>query len=161
MQAASLTRCAQKTRIISTNHHTPWVHKHTQVECETTYTHTEALAINHNYTHTHCCCAYLPTIGPDPDTACQCTSLHEPQAAGARRRNRWVPAVWMWALGTQLLYCNTCTRVLVYTHTCMNTNSFKLFDCAHVYNTSRIYWHSFSETIWQLKMWGLKFKRDS
>ena len=29
----------------------------------------------------HCCCAYFPTIGPDPDTACQCTSLHEPQAA--------------------------------------------------------------------------------
>lgn len=41
-----------------------------------------------------------------------------PWATGrrSRRRNRWVPAVWMRAPGTQLLYCNPHTH----THTCMH-----------------------------------------
>lgn len=59
-------------------------HTHIHKSSAKPHIHTGALGHHkpHSYTHAHCFCAYLPTIGPDPDTACQCTSLHEPQAAG-------------------------------------------------------------------------------
>lgn len=65
-----------------------------------------------------------------------------PWATGrrSRRRNRWVPAVWIRAPGTQLLYCTTHT----YTHThlhCMHEylTSFKLFNCSSAYTVSSTY----------------------
>lgn len=70
-----------------TNIHTvlhTYTHRHTRVQCKTTYTHTGGLTLHKPHSCAHdacCCCAYFPAIGPDPDTACQCTSLHEPQAA--------------------------------------------------------------------------------
>lgn len=75
MQGAELGQMHTQTCIIHTN----------GVESSAKpHIHTGALGHHkpHSYTHAHCFCAYLPTIGPDPDTACQCTSLHEPQAAG-------------------------------------------------------------------------------
>ncbi len=138
---------------VHTSMHYPhtWLYTHESVDRHTQtnthessakpHIHTVALARHkpHSYTHAHSCSAYLPAIGPDPDTACQCTSLPEPQAAGAEEETDgyqlfgWEPCVHS--------YCIASTPpppTHTHTHTCMKTNSFKLFNCVHVYTASRI-----------------------
>lgn len=84
MQNAARARCTH-TRIIHTPMSPPpQTHTHIHDSSAKPHIHTGALARHkpHSYTHAHSCSAYLPAIGRDPDTACQCTSLPEPQAAG-------------------------------------------------------------------------------
>lgn len=84
------------------------IHTHIHDLSAKPHIHTGALARHkpHSYTHAHSCSAYLPTIGPDPDTACQCTSLPEPQAAGVEEETDgyqlfgWEPRVHSYCIAT-------------------------------------------------------------
>lgn len=118
-----------------THMHNPHTHEspcptHTHIHDSSAkpHIHTGALARHkpHSYTHAHSCSAYLAAIGRDPDTACQCTSLPEPQAAGGEEETDGYQL-----FGWEPLVHSYCIATHTHTHTGKNTNSFKLFNWVH------------------------------